>query len=436
VVDEQRAGRAGPWIALSVVLWMVNSSVLCVLCKCMLLGRMKPRDLPLWSPRFACWMMVERLFILWEYLVGRFLLEPPWLVLMYKLLGANVAWSAHLDNLFRSWDLVTVGPAAHDPGLLHPRVFDRYGVRFCPILVSCGSGVRPAAVWCRGQQPSAKTGGGGRGSGPSSQRALSQRHALVRQPCATRQGQRSLLAAASAACFITRAALPFVFLACSVGGFFVSNAAVGSVQSLSEAWTRDAWLLGPSYVVSLSITGLQLLALVVLLKWSFLSPFLTDALAGLTISTYSPLLVNTWHRLLGMQVGPCAFLLYSWACPLPQRTSAPSEATPSSSAPSSRPAPPPPSGRGSPAGAKHPGPKNETSSSGTTSGCAHRAGSRECASPTVHSSQPFPAFRRERGCQQGGSWPGTLQSRSIRHTRTGRRHGTAVARERTRQWRC
>lgn len=275
---------------------------------------------------------VERLVAVWEYIVGRFLLETPWLVLVYKLLGAHISWTSSVNAYFRCWDLVTIGPDASVSGLLYPRVFDRHGLRFARIRLrarsSVGSGAvmqAPASVAEEVVVEGATVVPPHRELGPRGARwhgNLCRPRKLASKSAAadtTSEVQAADLAADAEPWWLTRALLPVIFLALNVGAFYVANVVIGEVEPRAGAWSRQAWWLAISYVLAFLLTGVQLMGLLVLLKWSFLSPFLTDAITALTISSYlpfierSPLAINNWHRLLGMRVDSGALILYSWA---------------------------------------------------------------------------------------------------------------------------
>lgn len=105
----------------AVVFWMVTFSCICVLVKWLLVGKRKPNTFcVMWSNAFMLWMIVERLLATWEFTVGRFLLDTPWLNLFYSLLGASLGWDTRLHSFsVRDCDMVTVGRGSSVKGKLY-----------------------------------------------------------------------------------------------------------------------------------------------------------------------------------------------------------------------------------------------------------------------------------------------------------------------------
>eukprot|EP00961_Rhodomonas_salina_P029602 398695-Rhodomonas_salina.1 len=118
---------------------------------------------------------------------------------------------------------------------------------------------------------------------------------------------------------VTRAAVPLLVLAAVAGGASAATRVVPAVDAQAEVGSWGLVWLAVSYLAVLQLSGVLLLLLTLLLKWSFLSPFLTDRFAAVLLSTFFPyiektLLVQCWHRAFGMRIGPRSSVLLVRLC--------------------------------------------------------------------------------------------------------------------------
>ncbi|CAB9502592.1 non-ribosomal peptide synthetase [Seminavis robusta] len=99
------------WVLLPLVfpLFILSFSVIVVICKVAVVRKYQSQQFELLSWNFVCWWFVDRILDIWESLVGQFLLETKFIWIFYKVLGADLAWSAKIESHIREFDLVTIG---------------------------------------------------------------------------------------------------------------------------------------------------------------------------------------------------------------------------------------------------------------------------------------------------------------------------------------
>eukprot|EP01134_Creolimax_fragrantissima_P002310 CFRG2310T1 len=320
-------GRFGPMATAAVLLWMLTYTVLCIVMKWILLGKQKPGDkMLLWSFGYIRWMIVQRLFGVWEHMVGRFLVETPYINLVYWMLGADVHRTSKIKSPFREWDLVKIGRDSTIKGILYPHFHTKHGVVFnniiigkncslgsksvchAPVMMEDNSIVRP----CSYLSPSTNLTCGTWVGNPIELRTTE---------TANDNGNDTDCDEEYDPWTITLLLTPVICASISVGAVVGFNFLLPAVSNSASAST---WTSGSSwYVVSIllvyELVGLSFLALSVMLKWSFLSPYLTDKLSVLAFDAFFPYLqktwvINYWHRLFGMNIGSSTIIITTTLC--------------------------------------------------------------------------------------------------------------------------
>ncbi|CAB9525947.1 D-alanine--D-alanyl carrier protein ligase [Seminavis robusta] len=96
-------------LPLAFPLFLLSLSVIVVLCKVAVVRNYRSQQYQLLSWDYVRWWFVDRILDIWESIVGQFLLETKFIWIFYKILGADLAWSAKIESYIREFDLVTVG---------------------------------------------------------------------------------------------------------------------------------------------------------------------------------------------------------------------------------------------------------------------------------------------------------------------------------------
>jgi len=94
------------WIPIVVPAWMVFFTAITILFKWIIIGRYREGVVILSTISFLRWWFVDRSIALWEFWVGRVILNTPLINLIYFLMGANIHRSATVDAFIREFDLV------------------------------------------------------------------------------------------------------------------------------------------------------------------------------------------------------------------------------------------------------------------------------------------------------------------------------------------
>merc|ERR1719379_2560632 len=77
-------------------IFLTSFSTLTWMCKWVIIGKYKPCALARYSPAFFRWWLMDRLIETWEGWGAAFFMETPFLILFYKVAGADVDWSANM----------------------------------------------------------------------------------------------------------------------------------------------------------------------------------------------------------------------------------------------------------------------------------------------------------------------------------------------------
>lgn len=315
-------GRAGPMVAVAVVLWMATYSCIVVVLKwLLLLGRLQSgASMKRWSWLFTRWWTLQLLAGIWEYAVGVGALDTPLANIFYKLLGANVAMSARLTKPLRDWDLVNVGAGASCSGSLFPHMFRGMYTHLARVEVREGANVGADAV----VQAGAVIG----------ESAVVEEASLVVYaqeieagatysgvPCrcvpvaeaGSGSGSGSgWFASATITGGILRLATTVAHFAMWLGLYNLLARALPAATALelaSEPWTSTSVGYIIAAVGILLLTGLVQLAVLVALKWLFvLPPYVLDRWVALLLDAQlrfvskSPFALGAW-KLFGLTVG-------------------------------------------------------------------------------------------------------------------------------------
>ncbi|CAB9519719.1 non-ribosomal peptide synthetase [Seminavis robusta] len=92
--------------------FLKGSEMIVVLCKYAVVGRYQPRQIDLLSWDYLQWWFIDSLMEVWESLAGKFFKETKYIWLFYRLLGADLAWTAKIESYIREFDLVRVESSA------------------------------------------------------------------------------------------------------------------------------------------------------------------------------------------------------------------------------------------------------------------------------------------------------------------------------------
>lgn len=80
------------------VVWFISCTTLAVAVKWIVLGRCFQGRIPLSSPTYLGWWYVNATLKVWEKAGGWWLLDTRLLILVYRLLGAQVSATAYFDD--------------------------------------------------------------------------------------------------------------------------------------------------------------------------------------------------------------------------------------------------------------------------------------------------------------------------------------------------
>ncbi|CAB9525425.1 D-alanine--D-alanyl carrier protein ligase [Seminavis robusta] len=143
-----RSGLGLIMLPLAFPLFLFTFSVMVVICKHAVVGKYRPQKIELLSWNYLQWWFLDRLLHMWEVLVGKFAVERKFAWIFYRLLGADLAWSAQIDTFMRESDLIKIGPNVSLKHPLHCRKFhpsnnDNFGpsMSFQSIVIGQGSHV-------------------------------------------------------------------------------------------------------------------------------------------------------------------------------------------------------------------------------------------------------------------------------------------------------
>ncbi|CAB9504316.1 D-alanine--D-alanyl carrier protein ligase [Seminavis robusta] len=123
------------WVFLPITfpLFLLSLSVILVLCKYAVVGTYEHRQIEILSWGYLRWWFIDRLMEVWESTVGKFFKQTKYIWLFYRLLGADVAWSAKIESYIRECDLVSVGGNATIGHMIKCRSFSQ-SAHSCPKL--------------------------------------------------------------------------------------------------------------------------------------------------------------------------------------------------------------------------------------------------------------------------------------------------------------
>ncbi len=150
------------WFPVIVPVWMVSLSLLTILLKWIIIWKYKEGIVPVPSLLYFRWWMVDRAVALWEFWVGRFIVNTPLIKLFYFLMGAKVHRSVSIEAFIREFDLVQIEEHSSLQYQVHSRKFGAWNedespsLEFRPIyigincivkgVVSVGASVRDNAI--------------------------------------------------------------------------------------------------------------------------------------------------------------------------------------------------------------------------------------------------------------------------------------------------
>ena len=121
--DMCTAKTFGILLSQMVTIWAFTFTVAVIVLKWLIVGQYKPGNVRVASLAWYRWWYVDRLQGIWETFIGPFLLDTCLATVFYKLMGADIAWSATVETFIREADLVVVGSHATVSGILMTRLF-------------------------------------------------------------------------------------------------------------------------------------------------------------------------------------------------------------------------------------------------------------------------------------------------------------------------
>eukprot|EP01134_Creolimax_fragrantissima_P003368 CFRG3368T1 len=342
-------GRLGPIAVVAIVLWMVTFTVVSIALKWIVLGKQRPgqeHGYALWSNAYMRWMLIQRLFGLWEHVCGRFVLDTPYLNLVYILLGANIHPTVNLLSFVRDWDLVAIGRRSIIKGVVYPHFFTPSGVVFNSVVIGQGCRIGTQSVGqgpfdlldgCEIQAstyipPSSRLDRGvWKGNPARRQRSIPNMRASKHQD---KQNIQESITGVTESSFpnssdsfdidesrpwiLTQLLVPYIFFAMSCIAVTGANYMLPSATTTST-WTISSMWFVVSCLLVYKLVGVFFLVVSVVLKWSFLSPYMTDNLAkfafcGFFLYVRKTFAMCYWHRLFGMRIGSSSVLFMPSVC--------------------------------------------------------------------------------------------------------------------------
>ena len=114
------------WFPVSVPIWMLSFSLLVVALKWLLIWKYEEGLVSIPTPLYLRWWIVDRALSLWEFWVGRFLINTPIIKFFYTLMGAKIHSSASIEAFIREADLVSIGKDTSLQFQIHCRKFGRF----------------------------------------------------------------------------------------------------------------------------------------------------------------------------------------------------------------------------------------------------------------------------------------------------------------------
>eukprot|EP00548_Thalassiothrix_antarctica_P016805 CAMPEP_0194185194 /NCGR_PEP_ID=MMETSP0154-20130528/41548_1 /TAXON_ID=1049557 /ORGANISM="Thalassiothrix antarctica, Strain L6-D1" /LENGTH=855 /DNA_ID=CAMNT_0038903361 /DNA_START=264 /DNA_END=2828 /DNA_ORIENTATION=- len=137
------------WIPIVIPTWIISFTILTVLLKWIVIGKYREGTTSLSSLAYLRWWFVDRNIALWEFWVGRLILNTPLINIFYFLMGAKIHRSATVDALIREFDLVEVGQNASVEHQIRCHKFkygndsnDTFFLEFRSIIIRDGSTVK------------------------------------------------------------------------------------------------------------------------------------------------------------------------------------------------------------------------------------------------------------------------------------------------------
>jgi hypothetical protein len=320
-------GRPGPLITPAFMIWMIGYTFVLIGMKWILIGRQRRGVIKQrWSFEFARWWAVQRLTSVWEAYVGIFFMGTPIVNIIYLLLGSNTSLSAIINVPYRDWDLVTIGANVTISGSLYARCFEGVSVHFGPIRIDSYAEIQGGSVVF----PNATVGKGCIVEPQSFVQSTSDLPPFTVHkgvPCSKVQENRMCNKEHWTNVVVDRIWRVIMMLIYSVAviGYGTASDFIIPAPELGvqlQTWTRATMYYAFSFMALYQLTGVFLFATTVLLKWSFISPTLTDKFATLTCDLFFPLLNRTplmtlWLKFFGLDVGICDSmpLLFNFTVP-------------------------------------------------------------------------------------------------------------------------
>jgi hypothetical protein len=83
-----------------------------IIAKWAVVGKYREGQVSIPSLAYARWWWIDRALHLWEFWVGRYLLDTPLIWIVYVLMGAKIHSSTKLDAFIREFDLVKISEGA------------------------------------------------------------------------------------------------------------------------------------------------------------------------------------------------------------------------------------------------------------------------------------------------------------------------------------
>ena len=111
------------WYPFAVPVWMLSYSCIVVALKWVLIGRYTEGIVQVFSMVYLRWWVVDRAVHLWEFWVGRFILNTPLMNLFYTAMGARIGKYVEFGAFIREFDLFQIHKESSIQSSLNCRKF-------------------------------------------------------------------------------------------------------------------------------------------------------------------------------------------------------------------------------------------------------------------------------------------------------------------------
>ena len=136
------------WFPIVIPVWMIALSFSVIALKWIMIWRYQEGTVTIPSIQYLQWWAVDRAVELWEFWIGKFILDTPLINLFYFLMGAKIHSTVSLESFVREFDLVEIKERATIQHTIKCRKFEEWhdskgpSLRFRSISVGERSAVK------------------------------------------------------------------------------------------------------------------------------------------------------------------------------------------------------------------------------------------------------------------------------------------------------